>query len=369
MPTKTQSHPTAATPDTTNNEKPADATLHTAITPDTTVNKKRAPVSKQNSSKTKTPKSEPRFFSFELRNQQSDENFENKEDADAFKEEFPELILKEHKFSNEKRFREYLLKRELKLKQLKTDDAATASSTKTNNDNKSSTANLLIKKMTALEPQYRFQVYYRTTPKSTSCVLIFRFLSKNGEDAWCWKPFNMLRLIQELLKIKKNCNSLIGDAFANMRLAEQPDPNDPTKPKVFMFSIPTKTDRIPLTMYSCYTILPIPHTEIKTVEAEVEWINQQSNEIFDTLCDSLKDEDFKSTFATLKPDFANKTYNPQKRGHLLEFLDSAKVNVQKIENLNAQLILSHASEAMQQLHKTRLQRNKYACNIADDSLA
>jgi hypothetical protein len=179
----------------------------------------------------------------------------------------------------------------------------------------------------------------------------------------------MLRVVQELLKIKKNCDALISNAFENMCLAEQPDPNDPTQPKIFMFDVPTKPDRIPLTLYSCYTILPIPHSELKSVTDEDEWINQKSNEIYDTLCDSLKDEDFKSTLQAIKPDFASKIYNPLKRGHLFEFLDSAKISVQKIENLNTQLVLSHASEAMQHLHKTRLQKNKYVSEVACDSLA
>jgi hypothetical protein len=303
-------------------------------------------------------------YAFQLLNK-PDHYVSGKKEADEFKKNFKELIIKVSMFTDKEEFERHIVTR----KQLTSSGSvgtknncaasglkAAASNKDDKNDQDSDDACLLDDdEDTATE---HFAVAWKTTTTSKMMAFLLRLMQANGKPAWIWKIY-MLRMV---MKYWVSCNTPSGpvmvEALKNMKYGSFPDENDRNQPKTLPYS-PTKDKHILLPIHTMYTFVTIPYEGFGSSKEEGEWAQVVSRTLAEHFRTAMSSKNFRKTIEAKYEAFGAKLFSPTMSMNLPKYLAQAVVRISKGDSLNKLLITSEAADIMSVLYDNRLSKPKY----------
>jgi len=312
--------------------------------PDKAVNK--LPHSARKSS----PK-EKRYFSFELRNL-PDEHIDGKEEADAFRKDYSDIIVKTHAYANLTYWESFKARRKKFF-----ESSPQTPPPKTSSDD--TDTKLMLQKMSGLRQVEMFQGFYRTNSRASKFILFFKWIGIQGDDYWCWKPKLMVPALTSYFDVRPPQDEVIRQAFTTLEYAPRPDPNDHETGQVIIFS-PDKGRNYDIPIFTTYAVFDIPVMNLSSIQEETQWIQHTCSAFFEEMRGAMKQKCFKSLLFDLDERFATKLYDPKKVTNLTKFLDRAVVKVVPIDTMTAHVVTSVAGLLTQQLWNSRVPVTKYS---------
>jgi hypothetical protein len=306
------------------------------------------------SARKSSPK-EKKYFSFELRNL-PDEHIEGKEEADAFRKDYSDIIVKTHAYANLNYWESFKARR----KKFFESTPRTPPPKKSSDD---TDTKLMLQKMSGLRQVEMFQGFYRTNSRASKFILFFKWIGIQGDDYWCWKPKLMVPALTSYFDVRHPQDEVIRRAFATLEYAPRPDPNDRETGQVVVFS-PDSGRSYDIPIFTTYAIFDIPVKNLSSFQEEAQWIEHTCSAFFEEMRSAMKEKCFKSLLLELDERFTTKLYDPKKVTNLTKFLDKAVVKVVPIDTMATHVITSVAGLLTQQLWSSRMPVTKYSTTCA-----
>ena len=293
-----------------------------------------------------------KYFSFELRNL-PDEHIEGKEEADAFRRDYSDIIVKSHAYANLNYWESFKARR----KKFFESSPKTPPTKKSSDD---TDTKLMLQKMSGLRQVETFQGFYRTSSRATKFILFFKWIGVQGDDYWCWKPKLMVPALTSYHGVRPPQDEVIRQAFTTLEYAPRPDPNDHATGQVVVFSPDSGGRSYDIPIFTTYAVFDIPVANLSSFQEETQWIQHTCSAFFEEMRSTMKQRCFKSLLFELDERFSTKLYDPKKVTNLTKFLDKAVVKVVPIDSMAAHVTTSVAELLTEQLWTSRSPVTKYA---------
>jgi hypothetical protein len=207
----------------------------------------------------------------------------------------------------------------------------------------------------------RFQLHYKTNPNSTLVAVIFNLENRSGRSHWIWRPQWMLDILKNYVsRVKAPDDSVLVEAFDNLKCVNRPDPNDKTLPMFEEYTPPRSTKVISLPQFTSLTYFSIPYHDIPDTNMERDWIDRKCVAFLEHIRTILAMPFFKLVMLNDHKDFADKIYQ-ESRGtnNLPGFLNLALTRVQPFNSGTDHVMKEISDEITSNLYLHRIPTGKY----------
>ena len=326
---------------------------------DTDGNKKPAAI--KNRKKAPATGSSGSFFSFELTGDKPDVNFNDLRGALEFKQDFPTLIKKEHKFKTLVRFNNHVARRSA-ANSLKTPPRSTTAFSTATGTNENKTADAIAALLADSRPVDALAGHFKTTPSSKIMAILIRCTTQWNSDFWGFKPNSMASVLNKFSTIAPSVNVSVQEALQNLTYgkARDPDSSSPSTSLVVHYTPPGKKDVILIDVYVAYTYVTIPYETISSVKEETTWMSDTTTNVMQEIKTIMSSDIFKSVLEkTTHESFFHKLYAPERKSNLPKFLNSCVVRSLPCLHYTDHVVQDVSNMISDKMFECRLQNRKY----------
>ena len=287
--------------------------------------------------------------------------FESASDAQVFRKEYKELIMKERRFRLENKFLEFQAERKNRVGTVASTPKASKGKVAIDVNSAQKWKDLVASSM----PRDEVMALMYTTSHSELAAVIIMFKNADGKQTWVVKPEFAQSCLVSYAKVLPNRDGVIQQAMDNMEVLAMRDPTSQDSDKQLVVPGRAKRDADKgdgFAVFLLVTYIKIPYKKLKTQKAEASWLTETGSVIANHVRNVMLLPEFidalqvrvpfeKYFKAIMKPD-ANYVNYPQ-------FLKQAVVRTQIVDGFSRYLVRTDAQCVATKHWKARLNKRKY----------
>jgi len=231
----------------------------------------------------------------------------------------------------------------------------------------------LLARIESDRPADRLEVAWKTSTKSKACVIILRFLTKDGKDDWRIKGDHNAIALRNYAKTFEQQSKPINDALTHMEWGRMRDlGGDARTVKVNAWTSPSSQKSRDFPCFVPFSYFSLPVDKLDSEENETTFITSSCTAIGTAILQIMRTETYKRCLERATGNEAlwrgiNDPSNDNK--NYLTFVNRCKVKVVKCDNFNKHLVLDDANKLVTILYDNNQQDPKYKVDESDDGLS
>lgn len=307
----------------------------------------------------KEKKATPGFYSFELIADKGDKHFKNSKEALAFKQDYPEMIVKEHKFTSFLRFTNHIKRCSARTVVTPAAIRRTAMAVDEQDDEASNRIAALLSQQ---RPVDHIIMKYKTNSTCTMVYGTINFITMWMSLFWGFKAAQVAPVLQSYSSIIPHPDMFIQEALQNMSFgkARDTDSTDRSQPKVINYTPPGKKDVILIDVYAMYTFFKIPFTTINTSAEEAVWLKDKCEKLLEEIRRIMQTPIFKNVLSKMGNTlFFEKLFDPKRKSNLLKFLNGCIIRVEECEVFTDDVVQDVSNKMVTGMYEASLPTRKY----------
>jgi hypothetical protein len=304
-------------------------------------------------------KATPAFYSFELIADKGDKHFKNSKEALAFKQDYPEMILKEHKFTSFLRFTNHIKRCSARTVVAPAAIRRTAMAVDEQDDEASNRIAALLAQQ---RPVDHIIMKYKTNPTCTMVYGTINAITMWMSLFWGFKAAQIAPVLQSYSSIIPHPDMFIQEALQNMSFGKtrDTDSTDRNQAKVINYTPPGKKDVIVIDVYTMYTFFKIPFTTINTSAEEAVWLKDKCEKLLEETRRIMLTSVFKSVLAKMGNTlFFEKLFDPKRKSNLPKFLNGCIIRVEECEVFTDDVVQEVSNRMVTGMYEASLPTRKY----------
>ena len=299
------------------------------------------------------------FYSFELIGDKGDKHFKESRDALTFKQDFPDMILKEHKFTTFLRFTNHIKRCNARAAVAPTVARRTAAQVDEVNDDASNRIAALLAEQ---RPVDHLMMKYKTNSTCTTVYGTLTAMTMWQTAFWGFKPAQLAPVLKTYSTVIPHPDMHIQEALQNMSFgkARDTDSADRNLAKVVNYTPPGKKDVIVIEVFTMYTWFTIPYATMNTTTEEGIWIQGKCERLVEEIRRIMQTSVFKTVLSKMGNTlFFEKLFDPKRKSNLPKFLSGCSVRVEECEVFTDEVIQEVSNKMVMGMYETSLPMRKY----------